>query len=278
MKIIQMNILDNPGTTLTGYIQEPSKELATMSFRPAVLVLPGGAYLFTSDREAEPIALTYAAEGFQTFVLRYSVGRRAAGCKPLREAEEALRIIRENAGAWHVKADQIAVCGFSAGGHLAAWVGLQGAEKPNAIVLGYPAVQLFSQEDTGDSAILKALLGDDYTRQDAERLNLDQHVDDNAVPMFCWGTAEDMLDVSALLRLGAAYGAHNKQFELHVFQEGEHGLSLAVPHTANGRLSMVDAQAAHWVPLSISWLWRRFGAPEVVDKPYEPIPGLIPQD
>ena len=41
--------------------------------RPAMLVLAGGGYAFVSSREQEPVALQYAAKGFQTFVLEYSV-------------------------------------------------------------------------------------------------------------------------------------------------------------------------------------------------------------
>ena len=81
MKIVRHNLSPDGRVYLTGYIQEPSKELKDVANKPAVLVLPGGAYIFTSDREAEPIALAYSAKGFQTFVLRYSVGKYANGCK-----------------------------------------------------------------------------------------------------------------------------------------------------------------------------------------------------
>jgi hypothetical protein len=55
----------------------------------------------------------------------------------------------------------------------------------------------------------------------------------------------------------------------HIFQQGEHGLSLGIPITANGRLSMVDLHAAKWFDMSVEWLYRNFGRPEVIDKPYE---------
>ena len=73
MLVFSRTVGDNDAT-LTCYVQEPSPELTTAAVRPAVLILPGGGYFMTSDREAEPVALAYLAEGFNAFVLRYSVG------------------------------------------------------------------------------------------------------------------------------------------------------------------------------------------------------------
>ena len=279
MKIIRKNLTEDGRVHLIGYIQEPSKEMKAIATKPAVLVLPGGAYLFTSDREAEPIALAYAAQGFQTFVLRYSVGRHANGCKPLKEASDAIGLIRENAEEWHVYPDKIAVCGFSAGGHLAAWVGLKGENRPNAMILAYPAVEIAATPGS-DNPIIRALLGkDQYTQKDIDELNLVNYVNENAIPMFCWHTVEDALvDVNGVIRFIAAYAKYARPFECHIFQEGEHGLALCTPVTANGRLSMVDSHAEKWFAMSVEWLYRNFGKPEIVDKPHEFIPELFPEE
>ena len=58
---------------LYSYIANNSREIDADRKHPAMLVLPGGGYAATSDREAEPIALAYCAKGFNAFVLRYSV-------------------------------------------------------------------------------------------------------------------------------------------------------------------------------------------------------------
>lgn len=50
-----------------------SEEMEPDRIRPAILILPGGGYAMTSDREAEPVALQFLAKGFAVFVLRYSV-------------------------------------------------------------------------------------------------------------------------------------------------------------------------------------------------------------
>lgn len=96
---------------LTTYI------LDSESKRPAVLILPGGAYFFTSSREAEPIAMQFTAKGYHAFVLNYSVAPYRHP-QPLLDVSNAMCIIRENAELWNIESDKIAVCGFSAGGTL----------------------------------------------------------------------------------------------------------------------------------------------------------------
>src|SRR5699024_11540898 len=40
--------------------------------RPAVVICPGGSYMYVSDREAEPVAYEFLAKGYHVFILRYS--------------------------------------------------------------------------------------------------------------------------------------------------------------------------------------------------------------
>lgn len=278
MQIINEYLSDDKEITLTGYIQTPSREMACLSKKPTVLILPGGAYFFTSDREAEPIALAYAAKGFQTFVLRYSTHKKAKGRKPLIEASAAIGLIRKNAEQWHVLADQIFTCGFSAGGHLSGWVGLCGENKPNGMILCYPAVKL-SEPSNDHKPIVNLLLGNEYSQEEAETLNLVNHVNSDSIPMFCWSTAEDVLTkASPILEFTKAYADSGRPFELHLYQHGEHGLALANHLTASGRKAMVQPQVEEWLDLSVKWIHRNFGEPVIEDKPYEPIPGLWPKE
>lgn len=121
MEIITLNLSTAMSTsaTLTGYIQTPSEEIPGKTQRPVILIAPGGGYTMVSDREAEPVALAYASRGFQAFVLRYSV-LPAMWPAPLLEAAEAVHQIRAHAADWYLAPDQVAMLGFSAGGHLAA--------------------------------------------------------------------------------------------------------------------------------------------------------------
>lgn len=119
MTVEKLELKSNPGATLTAYLLDTSKEMPNMADRPAVLVIPGGGYYMCSDREAEPIAMAFAVHGYNTFVLRYTVGEGKDFKMPLADAEEALTLIRERAEEWHVIKDKIAAIGFSAGAHLA---------------------------------------------------------------------------------------------------------------------------------------------------------------
>lgn len=127
-----------PDVTLTSYVHDKSAALVNVNRRPAVLVLPGGGYEHCSDREAEPVALALAGAGYQTFVLRYSVAEASVWPTPLRDAEAAVQAIIDNADRWGVAVDRIAVVGFSAGGHLAASLGLLGRVRPARMLLVYP--------------------------------------------------------------------------------------------------------------------------------------------
>lgn len=115
---------DSRTVCLETYLLQNSREFQTDTMRPAVVICPGGAYNRTSDREAEPVALRFLAQGYHAFVLRYSVQRRFP--QPMHDLAKAISIVRAKADDWLVDPDQIAVCGFSAGGHLAASSGCYG--------------------------------------------------------------------------------------------------------------------------------------------------------
>ena len=144
-----------PYAKLVTYIQDDSAEIGIAS-RPLVLVCPGGGYEFTSDREAEPLALQFLAMGYHAAVLRYSVAP-AVFPMSLCELAWSVGLIREHAEEWHVNPAQIIVLGCSAGGHLVASLGVfwnrdflakaLGAEggdrrqlRPDGLILFYPVI------------------------------------------------------------------------------------------------------------------------------------------
>ena len=125
MKVFTTYFSEDQKVSLTGFLLDASREMPNMENRPAVLVIPGGGYRMCSDREAEPIAMLFAQEGYHTFVLRYTVGETGTFTfeQPFGDAVRALKYIRENAAEFHVLPDKIAAIGFSAGGHLASSLG-----------------------------------------------------------------------------------------------------------------------------------------------------------
>ena len=105
------------------YFWQESEELYPGQRRPAIVICPGGAYGMTSDREAEGIAIRFMSMGYHTVVLRYSVAP-ARYPVALRQLAKTVALLRENSEKWHIEKDKILVAGFSAGGHLAASLGV----------------------------------------------------------------------------------------------------------------------------------------------------------
>lgn len=265
MKMIHTTVPGYPEATLEGYLLDCEISLGQEVNRPAILVLPGGGYLYCSPREGEPVALSYAARGFHAFVLRYSVARQAAGFAPLKEVSWAIGYIRENAESWHIDPEKIAVCGFSAGGHLALSSGLLAENRPNAMILGYPATSC--PNVPGADFMLKLLEGrEDVTDEDAKKYDLPSQVTKAAPPMFLAATAEDMLTSFCTMPLVNAYNNLGLKFELHIFQYGPHGYSLANEVTADGSVQMLEPAFAQWQELSVQWLHKTFGKPTFIDK------------
>lgn len=153
--------------TLTTFLNKPDPILKNDGPRPAVIVCPGGAYA-TCDRhggEGDTAAMAFAADGYQAFVLEYSVTSRAPKGKTqypamLLDYGKAIMTIRERAGEWHVDTDKIALLGFSAGGHLCATIATSWNNglfektfgtpskvfQPVAVMLIYPVADFVQQE------------------------------------------------------------------------------------------------------------------------------------
>lgn len=149
----------NEDTWFDTYIHDKSNELHPNKKRPAVIVCPGGGYSYTSDREAEPMAIAYAGMGYHTFVLRYSnTVESSAMPRPLKELAQTVIYIKKHAEEWQLDAEHVFLTGFSAGGHLAASLGVFWNNKemlpefdedrellrPAGLILGYPVIDLKS--------------------------------------------------------------------------------------------------------------------------------------
>ncbi len=265
MKMININIPGHEDATLEGYILDCELSLGQETERPAIIICPGGGYLYCSPREGEPVALAYAARGIHAFILRYSTGRNAAGFAPLDEMDFVIGYIREHAKEWHINPEKILTCGFSAGGHLALAAGVMGKQRPNGMVLCYPATSMPNMP--GADMMLKLLMGkSQVTDADAEKLELVSKVDKNAPPVFLVATAEDMLTGFGALPLAKRYSDMRLGYELHIFQHGPHGYSLANEVSADGSSQVLNDSYAKWVDMSVSWIKKVFGEPVFVDR------------
>ena len=227
----------------------------------------------TSDREADPIALSYLARGFHTFVLRYSVAEHGQFPAAFIDASRAMSLIRKHAGEWFLDPDRLAVCGFSAGGHLAASLGTLwndsklieaagiavGENKPNALILGYPVITCGEDTEGHLKNMWKVAMGDRPYEEMKRQLSCELHVGEHTPPSFIFHTYMDhVVPVENALLFAQTLAKHNVPFELHIYPNGEHGISLANEITSAGRGNLVDKDAAEWLTMSSSWLWRLF--------------------
>ncbi|MDL4821823.1 alpha/beta hydrolase [Actinomadura opuntiae] len=195
---------------------------------PVVLVLPGGGYRAHSPHEAEPVADWLNGLGLHACVLRYGTepqGTRA----PLDDARAAMRALRGGAAGETADSSRVAVLGFSAGGHLAAWLSggwdAEGAERPDLTVLCYPVISFTHRPHLGSS---RALLGADAPNAALREASLEYGVHPSTPPVFCWHTAADeSVDVEHALRYTSALHRAGVPVELHVVPGGAHGLGLA---------------------------------------------------
>ncbi|MFP7469889.1 alpha/beta hydrolase [Niallia taxi] len=300
MKIEKIQLWeDNAHVTLTAYLLENSQEFQTDKKRPAVIICPGGGYLNTSDREAEPIALRFASKGYHTFVLRYNtyfrewvkdfkqlpeVNERSLYPNPLLDLAKAISLVRRNAKEWLVNPDAIALCGFSAGGHLAASMAVHWQDsflqesiqassdlfKPNAVILGYPLldyewmkakVERDADEykksfwEISSKAVFDTTTPTDQQLREASPA---RYVTINTPPVFLWHTADDdLVYAENALVFAVELTKHHIPYELHVFESGVHGLSLSDETTA-GNAEHINEACQPWFDLAAAWLKRHF--------------------
>jgi len=197
--------------------------------------------------------------------LEYSTQSTSPGMKhpqPLLDVSRAMCIIRENADKWNVEADKIAVCGFSAGGHLAASLGTlwdrdyiqnhpeitKGQNKPNALILSYAVITKHYCID--DNLVGKENITDELRKE----LALENNVTDETPPTFLWHTGDDSVVLLENPMLFAnALSKHNVPFEMHIYPQGPHGISLATEDVAE-EPHWVNPHIATWMDLCVEWL------------------------
>lgn len=243
---------------LTMYARVRNEEDPATMLRPAMLVLPGGGYGFVSFREGDPVAMQWLSRGYSAFVLNYTVP--ACHPTPLLEASMAMAYIRLNAEELCVDAEHVCAVGFSAGGHLCATLANVDAHtdiaellpqykhllRPTAVVLSYGVLSY----DNGKTHLGTFEVITDHGRLPMTLLNPAGAVTENASPAFIWHTRMDTaVPVKNSLDYANACLQKGVRFELHVFDEGDHGLSVCTKDTG-----WANPCAEHWIELSANWL------------------------
>ncbi len=187
------------------------------------------------------MAEAFNSHGYHGAVLEYQLGQEIHGLGPVQELAWAVRVLRETK-EWEGKAEKVWIVGFSAGGHLAASLGvlwnheevipkeLQEKSRPDGLILGYPVITM---GEYGHPRSILRLTG--KSKKLIELFSLENHDLSQVPPVFLWNTLEDekvpaMNSVFFAKKLVEDGGS----CEYHMFHKGLHGMSLATPEDPGG--------------------------------------------
>lgn len=230
----------------------------------AILIIPGGGYSRVGiDREGYETARWYNSLGVAAFVLRYRlpVDRWGSGALvALQDAQRAIRLIRAGgAQRWTVDPKRVTVLGGSAGGHLAislcvkvydrTYAPIDAADRlltrPDGAILLYPVVAMGAGAHTGSKL---ALLGFDPTPNEVAAWSFDKALPGITPPMFLAHAVHDrVVPVDHALALFGAVRGSGGAIDMHLFEDGAHGLGLR----GNPTWPMTD-----WPNLARNWQAR----------------------
>ena len=214
----------------TAYVKVylPEKKHATGR---AVVICPGGGYEHLAmGHEGTDWAPFFNDQGIAAIVLHY---RMPAGNPkvPVSDAEEALRLVRRNAQAWHIDADNVGIMGFSAGGHLASAVATLSKDdaKPNFQILFYPVITMLDGYCHQGSR--KNLLGEHARKKDEQKYCTDMQVT-RVTPRAFIALSDDDHVVQPMngVNYYAELYRHDVPASLHVYPSGGHGYGLHPHH------------------------------------------------
>lgn len=254
---------DNNNVYLKTYI---IGEYAKASARDCVLILPGGGYNFCALHEDEPVARSFMYRGLNCFSLFYTVGEGASLDVCLKEISLAVAHIRNNAAEYNIDPDRIFLCGFSAGGHLAASMGTlwdkdiaafdgmeYGENRPAGMIISYGACTL--GEYSHELSRLFVYGKKELTDEEIERLSPDKNVSENTVPAFIWHTANDeVVNVGNSLAMAKALVDGGIPTEVHIYPFGWHGLSVCCDGIADDSTDLNNKHVSGWVSHCARWI------------------------
>lgn len=278
---------DRDDVELTTFLTMPDPFIPQPIPKPAMIVCPGGAYMSCPrhGNEGDPVAMTFAMDGYQAFVLEYSVAERAPEGKTMFPAQlldfgKAILTIREHAREWCVDVDKISIIGFSAGAHLcgmyattwhepllAEYFGVEPSVfRPLSAILMYGVLDYVIQDEftaMGQNPMLpvdmnKPVMGS--VRPDKETLKKWSpicHVSENTPPIFLAAAIDDgMVPAIQSVKMAEKLQETGVPYELHMFQYGDHGFSLGRNLFEPFREEKAHA-CAQWVPLAKTFLMHQ---------------------
>ena len=219
--------------TLTAYVPKNENEK-----KSAVIICPGGGYhTLLMEREGSQVAQEFAGKGIAAFVLKYRLPGNETGVTdpfaPLKDAQRAIQMVRENAASWGIDPSKVGIMGFSAGGHLAATLGVHydsvmiehGVEsvlRPDFLILINPVISFDGQ--TGHSGSRNNLLGINENAELTQFFSNHLHVNKKTPKSILFHTDDDqVVSVRNSYFFYQQLHDHGIPAELHIYSRGDHG-------------------------------------------------------
>ena len=207
--------------TLTVYRPEKAKDTGA-----AVLVFPGGGYNNLAwDHEGDQVAKWLNTLGVTGVVLKYRVPRRASDPKDqpprqaLMDAQRAFSLVRSKAADWELDPKRIGVLGFSAGGHLAAWISTNDDQRAYA-----PIDDVDKISCRPDFSVLVYPGG--VVKRGGSELSPEIKATSHTPPMFFAHAGDDRVSSENSVQLYMALKRAGVPAELHIYASGGHGFGL----------------------------------------------------
>ncbi|QQE12334.1 alpha/beta hydrolase [Planctomycetota bacterium] len=263
---MEISAAQNKTERVTVWANQAIDALPSLSFYPAekknglnatVLIFPGGGYVRHADHEGVDVAKAANEYGFDAAVLKCRVSPTRHP-EPLNDAQRAMRMIKVDGEKYGVCSEKVAVLGFSAGGHLASmmmtmWDECTNEEddlkdvcaRPDAGVLCYAVIDMVGESSHGSSC--KELLGEGASEAARAAISTHLRVREDGPAGFVWHTMTDgSVNVKNAMMFGEACCEKGVAVEMHVFEEGRHGLGLAEGDESIGK----------WFDLAMKFLER----------------------
>jgi len=225
---------------LTPFLADPAKASGA-----AVVVLPGGGYGGLAPHEGRDYALWLNQQGLSAFVVQYRLGSKGYRHPiMLQDAARAVRLVRARANDWKIDPKRVAIMGSSAGGHLASTLLTQfdagnpdaqdpvdrQSSRPDLGILCYAVISMGEHTHQGSK---NNLLGTNPDPRLVELLSNELQVKKPSAaspgtpPCFVWHTWEDKaVKVENALMFATALQKAGVPFDLHIYQQGRHGIGL----------------------------------------------------
>jgi acetyl esterase/lipase len=204
---------------------------------PAVVIIHGGGWAGGEKRAAREINIgtTLALNGYVGMSIDYVLANSGhpgpTWPQNLHDCKTAVRWLRANAERLHIDPAHIGVIGGSAGGHLAAMVGLCGGEldppgqgdcRVQCAVDLYGPVLWFEQRDLTMFRKTRAEAPGLYQQADPR-----SHIDRNDPPLLILhGTADKTVAVADSEALAAAMKTAGAAYQLEIIPDAPHSFHL----------------------------------------------------